>query len=201
VPYYFISPRCNPQHCLSRTIKSTKDEEGKEVREYTDKNGRVILKKVQAVSSPTLSNKDHWAQTYYVYDDFGNLRFVVPPVLSQTIHQNDTYNPSSSDMMNWAFDLSRTYNKSTKSTELSDTLAMKMATILFKNIGLTKINSIRGAEIARPAIGLADSRGLPEFVDAIKEGSRFQKECLDCHSRNCKMRIIFEQSRSIGNKE
>ena len=51
-------------------IKSTKDEQGNEVREYIDKQGRTILKKVQAVPTSTvgfsLSNRDHWAQTYYV---------------------------------------------------------------------------------------------------------------------------------------
>ncbi len=89
------------------SIKSTKDEEGREVREYTDKEGRVVLKKVQYVAtSPTLSNRDHWAQTYYVYDTYGDLRFVLPPELSYKIHQNDTYNPSATDLNNWAFQYS-----------------------------------------------------------------------------------------------
>jgi RHS repeat-associated protein len=87
-------------------IKSTRDEQGNEVREYTDKLGQVVLKKVQAVPTNTpisLSNRDHWAQTYYLYDDFGNLRFVLPPELSKAIHLNDTYNPSTTDLNNWAF--------------------------------------------------------------------------------------------------
>jgi RHS repeat-associated protein len=85
------------------SIKSTKDEQGNEVREYVDKQGRIILKKVQAVANPTLSNRDHWAQTYYVYDNFGNLSFVLPPELSYKIHQSDAYNPSAADLNNWAF--------------------------------------------------------------------------------------------------
>jgi hypothetical protein len=61
------------------SIKSTKDEQGNEVREYADKQGRTILKKVQAVASPVLGTAAHWAQTYYIYDDLGNLVMVLPP--------------------------------------------------------------------------------------------------------------------------
>ncbi|MEQ1588064.1 MAG: M23 family metallopeptidase, partial [Cyclobacteriaceae bacterium] len=85
-------------------IKSTKDEEGNEVREYTDKRGRVILKKVQAAASTDLNNLTQWALTYYVYDDLGNLRLVLPPELSKLIHTNaDAYLVTTTDLNNWAF--------------------------------------------------------------------------------------------------
>jgi hypothetical protein len=61
------------------TIRKSKDENGYEVREFTDKQGRVILKKVQAVASAVPSDNNHWAQTYYVYDDWGNLVIVLSP--------------------------------------------------------------------------------------------------------------------------
>jgi hypothetical protein len=61
-------------------IQNTIDEHGNSVREYTNKQGQVILKKVQAASGSTdLNDVDEWACTYYVYDDFGNLAFVLPP--------------------------------------------------------------------------------------------------------------------------
>ncbi len=50
----------------------TKDENFNEVHEYKDKDGKVILKKVQA-------SETEWAQTYYIYDDYGNLVMVLPP--------------------------------------------------------------------------------------------------------------------------
>jgi hypothetical protein len=50
----------------------TKDEQLNEVIEYTDKEGKVILKKVQ--SSPT-----EWAQTYYIYNDKNQLVLVLQP--------------------------------------------------------------------------------------------------------------------------
>jgi len=62
------------------SIKSTKDEQGNEVREYNDKEGRTILKKVQVVGGTAQTNNDsHWAMTYYIYDDLGNLSVVLPP--------------------------------------------------------------------------------------------------------------------------
>ncbi len=46
--------------------------------EFTDKQGRVVLKRTYAmVSIPTPEVMEH--DTYYVYDDFGNLTYVIPP--------------------------------------------------------------------------------------------------------------------------
>jgi RHS repeat-associated protein len=42
-------------------------------REYINKQGQVILKESQ-------NNDGTWLQTYYVYDDFGLLRCVIPPL-------------------------------------------------------------------------------------------------------------------------
>jgi hypothetical protein len=86
------------------SIKSTKDEEGNEVREYTNKSGQVILKKVQAATSSNLNSTTEWALTYYLYDDLGNLRYVFPPELSKLIHAAaDTYVVTTTDLDTWAF--------------------------------------------------------------------------------------------------
>jgi len=74
------------------SIKSTKDEQGYEVREYTNKSGQVILKKVQATSAGAANlnnltgNSAGWALTYYIYDDLGNLRYVLPPKLTEQVY-------------------------------------------------------------------------------------------------------------------
>jgi hypothetical protein len=52
----------------------TTDEHQKQVVEYKDKEGKVILKKVQLVSPPSTGHEG-WLCTYYVYDDLNNLRF------------------------------------------------------------------------------------------------------------------------------
>ncbi|AFD06620.1 DUF6443 domain-containing protein [Solitalea canadensis] len=55
--------------------------------EFKDKEGRVVLKRILDDAGTALS-------TQYVYDDFGNLRYVIPPaVTATTITENDaTFN-------------------------------------------------------------------------------------------------------------
>jgi hypothetical protein len=54
------------------------DEAGNKVIEYKDKEGHIILKKVQAIIIPAAGHYG-WLCTYYVYDDLSNLRFVMQP--------------------------------------------------------------------------------------------------------------------------
>ncbi|MFN7337085.1 MAG: DUF6443 domain-containing protein [Cyclobacteriaceae bacterium] len=65
------------------TRNRVKDEQGNEVLEYQDREGRVVLKRVQAASgspSTTDANRDiNFASTYYVYDVYGNLVSVIQP--------------------------------------------------------------------------------------------------------------------------
>ncbi|MHA4808472.1 DUF6443 domain-containing protein [Flavitalea flava] len=56
----------------------TSDEQNHQVVEYKDMQGKVILKKVQLASSPATAHIG-WLNTYYVYDDLDNLRFVLQP--------------------------------------------------------------------------------------------------------------------------
>lgn len=60
----------------------TVDENNHEVIEYVDKEGRTLLKKVQYEE---ISGVKHYTQTYYIYDDLGNLRVVLPPEASATL--------------------------------------------------------------------------------------------------------------------
>ncbi|WP_143785914.1 DUF6443 domain-containing protein [Ohtaekwangia koreensis] len=67
-------------------IQNTIDESGNSVREYFNKEGKVILKKVQVVAGAVnLNSATDWALTYYIYDDFGNLAFVLPPQAAEVI--------------------------------------------------------------------------------------------------------------------
>lgn len=86
------------------SIRSTKDEHGNEVREYINKSGQIILKKVQVSASSNLNSTTEWALTYYLFDDLNNLRFVFPPELSKILHTNaDSYTITSDNLTNWAF--------------------------------------------------------------------------------------------------
>lgn len=77
------TPVYYPANVLYRT--RYKNEDLNEVIEYVDNSGRTILKRVQAVTSPTNINDTEYASTYYIYDDFGRLACVVPPEASSRI--------------------------------------------------------------------------------------------------------------------
>ncbi len=47
--------------------------------EFKDKHGRVVLKRAYNANTTNTSIKNTKHDTYYVYDDFGNLTYVIPP--------------------------------------------------------------------------------------------------------------------------
>nr|MBA2746628.1 hypothetical protein [Flavisolibacter sp.] len=67
----------------------TVDEQGKQVIEFKDKEGKVILKKVQigtVTDAGTGSGHANWLCTYYIYDDLNNLRCVIQPRGVELLH-------------------------------------------------------------------------------------------------------------------
>src|SRR5258708_32975321 len=57
---------------------TTTDEQQHTVVEYKDKDGHVVLKKVQNWDAPAAGNSG-WLCTYYVFGELNNLRFVISP--------------------------------------------------------------------------------------------------------------------------
>jgi RHS repeat-associated protein len=55
------------------TVKTVTDEDNNFTEEYTDKDGQLVLKTTGKTGNAVK------LQTYYVYDDLGLLRFVIPP--------------------------------------------------------------------------------------------------------------------------
>jgi len=69
---------------LFKTV--TKDEQNNTIVEYKDKDDKVILKKVQIGAIPSdYGGYNNFLCTYYVYDDFDQLRFVIPPKAVEAI--------------------------------------------------------------------------------------------------------------------
>lgn len=66
---------------------------GNRVREYKDKSGKVVMKRVFVSEAKKLD-------TYYVYDDFGQLRAVYPPLLSANLTTQNSTEFSSTDFTN-----------------------------------------------------------------------------------------------------
>jgi RHS repeat-associated protein len=54
----------------------TADGKAGTTEEFKDKEGKVVLKRIWETNTKSLS-------TYYVYDDFGNLRYVLPPAVNE----------------------------------------------------------------------------------------------------------------------
>jgi hypothetical protein len=90
------------------TKTKTKDEQYNEVIEYTDKLGKTVLKRVQAVTGTPTINDTNYASTYYIYDDFGNLICVIPPQ-AVTVLATEYYHAAATDatkdgfLKRWAF--------------------------------------------------------------------------------------------------
>jgi RHS repeat-associated protein len=59
----------------------TIDEQGKQVVEFKDKEGKVVLKKVQLTATDNGSGSGHtgWLCSYYIYDALNNLHCVIQP--------------------------------------------------------------------------------------------------------------------------
>ena len=65
------------------TVNVVINESGYQTREYLDKRGNVKLRKTQG-------DNGMWLETYYVQDDYGNLRFVLPPLAVDQLNGGTT---------------------------------------------------------------------------------------------------------------
>ncbi len=79
---------------LYKTV--TYDEHAKQTIEFKDKEGKTVLKKLQLAGTVTDSHSG-WLCTYYVYDEYNNLKLVIPPRAVELAYANSwslTYNSS-----------------------------------------------------------------------------------------------------------
>jgi hypothetical protein len=70
---------------------ATVDENGKQVIEFKDKEGKVVLKKVQLTATADAGSGSGyygWLCTYYIYDNYNNLRCVIQPEGVKTLAAN-----------------------------------------------------------------------------------------------------------------
>ena len=83
VKYFYVEGstlKCNNTYATGTLYgQKTTDEDGKTLEEFTDKLGRKVLSRVAG---------DH--DTYYVYDDLNNLRYVLPPLAADALGPNTT---------------------------------------------------------------------------------------------------------------
>jgi len=81
VKYFYVEGstlKCDNTYATGTLYgQKTTDEDGKTLEEFTDKLGRKVLNRVAG---------DH--DTYYVYDDLNNLRYVLPPLAVDALGTN-----------------------------------------------------------------------------------------------------------------
>ncbi|WP_333663627.1 DUF6443 domain-containing protein [Chishuiella changwenlii] len=70
---------------LYKTI--TTDENGQPIQKFKDKEGRIVLKRIDIPGMLFNSSGNH--DTYYVYDVYGNLTYVLPPKLIEVGNYKD----------------------------------------------------------------------------------------------------------------
>lgn len=73
----------------------TKDDRNKLIVEFKDFSGNIILKKIQEEDAVELYSYGGWLCTYYVYDDFNRLRYIIPPQAVHLMHQNGVWDVDS----------------------------------------------------------------------------------------------------------
>lgn len=85
IPHLIDNNRYYNAHTLYKTVTSDenwKDSETdfRSIQEFKDKEGRVVLKRIFAFSIVDDGNMKSSHDTYYIYDDYGNLTYVIPPI-------------------------------------------------------------------------------------------------------------------------
>jgi RHS repeat-associated protein len=89
--YYNAAGQAGVYPAASLYKSITVDENGAQVIEFKDKDGLVVLKKVQLTAAPdngSGSGYAGWLCTSYIYDDLNNLRCVVQPRGVELLIQN-----------------------------------------------------------------------------------------------------------------
>ena len=79
----------------SMSVTKTTDEDGSISYEFKDRNGEVTLTRQMAGAV--------CHDTYYIRDDWGNLLAVLPPMASDQMKQNGTWNSTSAAVANYAY--------------------------------------------------------------------------------------------------
>jgi RHS repeat-associated protein len=72
----------------------TISENGVQTVEFKDFEGKLILKQAQLAAVPG-NNHSGWLNTYYIYDNLNNLRYILQPQAVQLLLTNSTWNLSS----------------------------------------------------------------------------------------------------------
>ncbi|EPR66338.1 Cell well associated RhsD protein [Cyclobacterium qasimii M12-11B] len=88
-------------------VEISDDEDDNRTLTYTDKQGKIILKKQQETADKESQGPVGWLSTYYVYDYFDKLRVVIPPQASKILSEIGWDQSVNSDLANAQYFLYR----------------------------------------------------------------------------------------------
>lgn len=78
-------------------VTITTDENGHKVQTYVDARGLKVLKQVQL--NETLEGVlTDWLETYYIYDEYGRLKYIVPPKAMKVLGTGSSLNATHADV-------------------------------------------------------------------------------------------------------
>ncbi len=144
------------------------DEQGHQVITYTDLYGQLILKKIQySATADNGSGSDHpgWLCTYSVYDDYGKLRFVIPPAVVTQIYGTWTVSQTIADELCYRFEydaLNRMVIKKAPGTPGSSTGEVWMVYDFRNRMVMMQDGNLRA--------GLPSQPGQPQWLCYIYDG-------------------------------
>lgn len=95
-PYSCQSPASTYYAAGTLYVTELEDENGTVSREYVDIQGRTVLKIADYGTHTSNIN----LKTYYIYDDFGRLRYVLPPKIANTIAAEEVNDNPGTDRIN-----------------------------------------------------------------------------------------------------
>jgi len=171
---------------LNKTVST--DESGNQTIEFKDFQGKVILKKVQLTATAddgSGSGMTGWICTYYIYDDFNNLRAVIQPEGVNAIPQTGSWTSTAAFVNNWMF----VYNYDQRNRMISKQVpgATKVLMLYDKwdRLVLTQDGNLRSTNtwlftkydvLNRPIItgSFTDSRAQTSIQTDIDNSARFE---------------------------
>ncbi len=91
----------------SLMVEEVTDERGIKAIKYINQLGQTVLTKTQLAASPGTAHVG-WLCTYYVYDEAGSLRYVIPPKATEALNAN-TWNFAAGPLTGMGFNLCYAY--------------------------------------------------------------------------------------------
>lgn len=175
------------------TVVESEDENGSKEIEYTDKAGRMVLKRVQVDGNSTYGNASAWASTAFLYDHFGRLRHVIQPEgVKKTLNNGGNLNAGGVlDKLTFSYQYDERGRVSAKKVPGADWVYMVYDPL--DRLVLTQDGTLRELNInwwtftKYDALGRAIMTGIYENTAQLSQGQIQENILTNCENGSSKM--------------